>query len=103
MLKILALGDVCGAPGTEYLLHGRRLARFKGHVGADMVIVNGENSAEGNGILPTSAEDLFEAGADVSREEITRGRDARYTLTLIPTRILSALPITLTFVPARDT
>lgn len=65
MLKILALGDVCGAPGTEYLLHGRRLARFKGHVGADMVIVNGENSAEGNGILPASADDLFEAGADV--------------------------------------
>ncbi len=65
MLKILALGDVCGAPGTEYLLSGRRLSRFKNHIGADMVIVNGENSAEGNGILPTSADALFEAGADV--------------------------------------
>ncbi len=65
MIKILALGDVCGAPGTEYLLHGRRLSRFKGHIGADLVIVNGENSAEGNGILPTSADALFEAGADV--------------------------------------
>ena len=65
MIKILVLGDVCGAPGTEYLLHGRRLVRFRGHIGADFVIVNGENSAEGNGILPASADALFEAGADV--------------------------------------
>lgn len=65
MLKILALGDVCGASGTEYLLHGRRLARFKNHVGADFIIANGENSAEGNGILPTSADALFEAGVDI--------------------------------------
>lgn len=65
MLKILVLGDVCGAPGTEYLQSGRRLARFRSHIGADLVIVNGENSAEGNGILPGSADALFESGADV--------------------------------------
>lgn len=65
MLKVLALGDVCGAPGVEYLLNGRRLARFRNHVCADFVVVNGENSAEGNGILPASADALFDAGADV--------------------------------------
>ena len=31
----------------------------------DLVIANGENSAEGNGILPTSTESLFAAGVDV--------------------------------------
>lgn len=65
MLKILALGDVCGAPGVEYLQKGRRLSRFRSHIGADLVVVNGENSAEGNGILPASADALFEAGADI--------------------------------------
>lgn len=65
MLKILALGDVCGAPGTDYLRSDRKLSRFCGHIGADFVVINGENSAEGNGITPASADALFEAGADV--------------------------------------
>jgi len=65
MIKILTVGDVCGAPGVDYLTSGRRLARFRDHIGANVVIVNGENSAEGNGILPASADDLFDAGADI--------------------------------------
>lgn len=64
-MKILALGDVVGASGTEYLCRGRRLSRFRDSVGAELVVVNGENSAEGNGILPASADALFDAGADV--------------------------------------
>lgn len=32
---------------------------------ADAVVVNGENSAQGNGILPSSAKHLFDSGANV--------------------------------------
>ena len=38
----------------------------------DLVIVNGENAAEGNGILPESARRIFDAGAGV----ITLGNHA---------------------------
>ena len=33
--------------------------------GIDLVIANGENSADGNGITPASAEHLFDSGVDV--------------------------------------
>ena len=65
MIKILALGDVVSSCGTQYLADGRRLAGFREKIGADLVVVNGENSADGNGILPSSADALFHAGADV--------------------------------------
>ncbi|MBQ3041320.1 MAG: YmdB family metallophosphoesterase [Clostridia bacterium] len=61
--KILALGDVCGPRATEYLSKNLWAQRKK--YGADLVIVNGENSAEPNGIDKNSAKMLFEAGADV--------------------------------------
>lgn len=62
-MKILFIGDVVGMKSCEALkkaLHGA-----KQKLGAEIVIVNGENSAEGNGINPASAEAIFEAGADV--------------------------------------
>ncbi len=61
--KILALGDVCGPRATEYLAKNLWIARKKYE--ADLVIVNGENSAEPNGIDKSSAKMLFEAGADI--------------------------------------
>ena len=64
-IPILAIGDVVGASGTEYLSAGRRLARFTDQHGIKLTVVNAENSAEGNGTLPQSAEALFSAGADV--------------------------------------
>ncbi len=64
-LKILAVGDVVGDPGTSYLENGRRLSRIASQTGADLVIVNGENSAEGDGMLPSSTESLLDSGADV--------------------------------------
>lgn len=64
-IRILAVGDTVGNSGTGYLSAGRRLQRFRDAVGAHLVIVNAENSAEGNGTLPQSAEELFHAGADV--------------------------------------
>ena len=65
LFKILAVGDTVGAPGTEYLSSGRRLARLRDSLGIHLVVVNAENSAEGNGTLPQSADALFRAGADV--------------------------------------
>lgn len=60
---ILALGDVVGPPGCERVR--QLLPVLKSKYMADMVIANGENSAEGNGIMPQSAQMLFDAGVDV--------------------------------------
>lgn len=62
-MKVLMIGDVCGKLGCEALL--KTLPTLKKEQGIDLVIANGENSAEGNGILPGSAELLFTAGVDV--------------------------------------
>jgi len=69
-MKILAIGDVVGTCGLEALR--RALPQFKRDNGIDFCIVNGENSADGNGITPTSAEHIFTSGADV----ITTGNHA---------------------------
>ena len=62
-MKILAVGDVTGDVGVEYLESSLR--RFKQANGIDLTIVNAENSASGNGLDRRSAERLFSAGADV--------------------------------------
>ena len=64
-INILMLGDVVGVAGCDYLLEGGRLRRFVKENSVSLVIANGENSAEGNGITPTSARQLFDAGVDV--------------------------------------
>jgi metallophosphoesterase (TIGR00282 family) len=62
-MNILAIGDVVGSVGCEFLrLHLPRLKKLKG---IDLVIANGENSADGNGITPVSAQFLFDSGVDV--------------------------------------
>ena len=62
-MRVLAIGDVCGPAGCETVR--RILPNLKKDKKIDMVIINGENSADGNGILPESAEYLFSCGADV--------------------------------------
>ncbi len=62
-MRVLCVGDVCGDLGCQAAL--KILPMLKKSEGLDMIIVNGENSAEGNGITPASAELLFAAGADV--------------------------------------
>ncbi|MBQ7089220.1 MAG: TIGR00282 family metallophosphoesterase [Clostridia bacterium] len=62
-MKILCIGDVVGAVGCRHLQ--QHLPRVKRELGADVCIVNGENSADGNGTTPVSAKHLFDAGADV--------------------------------------
>lgn len=65
MIKILALGDVVGEEGVSFLENGGRLRKLASKLGADLVVVNGENSADGNGISRDSAERLYDCGADV--------------------------------------
>ena len=65
ILKILFVGDAVGTPGVEYLSRGRLLSETKKKLGAHLAVVNGENSADGNGMTAASAEALLFAGADV--------------------------------------
>lgn len=62
-MKILAIGDVVSEGGCDYLR--QQLPKLKKELNADIVIVNGENSAVGNGIAPKSANHIFDSGADV--------------------------------------
>lgn len=62
-MRIFCIGDVCGSIGCDAVR--RLLPPFKKLKGIDLVIANGENSADGNGILPSSAEHLFTSGVDV--------------------------------------
>ena len=62
-MRTLAVGDVCGSIGARLLLNRLPVLRLEKNI--DFIIVNGENSADGNGITPESAEMLFSAGADV--------------------------------------
>lgn len=69
-MKLLFIGDVVGDVGCQFLK--RRLPALKRELGADVTVVNGENSANGNGITSYSAEQLFGCGADL----ITTGNHA---------------------------
>ena len=62
-MNILCIGDVCGHLGCEHL--ARVLPAIKREHKIDFVIANGENSADGNGILPHSADMLLSSGVDV--------------------------------------
>lgn len=60
--RVLAVGDVCGTAGLQYLQ--QRLHTVRRERGVDFCVVNGEN-ASGVGITPRQAEQLLNAGADV--------------------------------------
>lgn len=62
-MVVLFLGDIVGDAGCEYVR--ARLPQLKKKYKADIVVANGENSAEGNGILPSSADFLWTSGVDV--------------------------------------
>ncbi|MEG1427715.1 MAG: TIGR00282 family metallophosphoesterase [Oscillospiraceae bacterium] len=62
-MNILAIGDVVGSNGCEFLR--LNLPTIKKRRGIDVVIANGENSADGNGITPASANFLFDSGVDI--------------------------------------
>lgn len=86
LVRVLFLGDVVGAYGCELL--EKRLRALKKQYAADVVVVNGENSAEGNGMLPSSVRQIYDSGADVitggnhslRRREIYKVLDEEETL-----------------------
>ena len=61
-MRILCIGDVVGGVGCRFLRS--KLPSLKRFHGVDFVICNGENSADGNGITPLSAQYLFDSGVD---------------------------------------
>lgn len=65
IINILTLGDVVGEGGCAYLADGSLLKRKKEEWNIHLTVINGENSAKGNGITPASADMLFDAGADI--------------------------------------
>lgn len=70
MKNLLFIGDVVGKSGCDFLAYKLPLIKKKYNV--DITVVNGENSAQGNGITKYSANLIFNAGADV----ITTGNHA---------------------------
>lgn len=62
-MRIMCIGDVVGTAGCEFMR--AHLSSFKRQQGVDLVICNGENSADGNGITVRSAEHIFASGVDV--------------------------------------
>lgn len=62
-MNVLAIGDIVGSVGCKFLREKLPLIKKKESI--DFVIANGENSADGNGITPASAEFIFSSGVDV--------------------------------------
>lgn len=69
-MRILCIGDVVGNIGCRFLR--KVLPQLKRDKKINLVIANGENSSDGNGITPASARFLFDSGVDV----ITTGNHA---------------------------
>ena len=62
VVNILAIGDVCGATGLNFLVE--KLYSIKKWGNISFTVVNGENAA-GLGIYPAMADAVLKAGADV--------------------------------------
>lgn len=62
-MNILAIGDVVGSAGCHFLRE--KLPTLKKLKAVDLVIANGENSADGNGLTPSSVRYLLDSGADI--------------------------------------
>lgn len=62
-MRILFVADVIGNPGRKVVKGLLRLVRKEAR--ADVVVLNGENSAGGFGITPEIAHEFFEAGVGV--------------------------------------
>jgi metallophosphoesterase (TIGR00282 family) len=77
-MKVLYFGDTYGRPGREAVkIAMHRLVPLHQ---IDFVVMNGENCAHGNGILPDMAEEFLSTGVDV----ITTGNHAWDQKQIIP-------------------
>ena len=70
MKNLLFIGDVVGKAGCDFV--AAKLRKIKNQYNIDITVINGENSAQGNGITSYSADSLINSGADV----ITTGNHA---------------------------
>ena len=62
-VKLLFIGDIVGKPGRKAVRYF--LPKLRESLSLDFVVANGENSAGGSGITPSTANEIFEAGVDV--------------------------------------
>ena len=62
-MNLLFIGDVVGKSGCDFLED--RIYQLKKEYSIDFTVINGENSAQGNGITPQSFRQLIQMGADV--------------------------------------
>ncbi len=62
-MRILAIGDIVGRSGREYV--ERNLNKIRAKFKIDFVVANAENAAETNGINPEIADRLIDRGVDV--------------------------------------
>ena len=62
-MRILMVGDVIGRPGRAAF--AKYTPKLRQEKKVDLVVVNGENSADTNGITPDSAEYLLNCGVDL--------------------------------------
>lgn len=85
-INILAIGDIVGRPGREFL--DRTLLTLKKKHLIDFVIANGENAAGGNAITPDIVTHLLSTGVDLvttgnhvwNNREILKIIDTEYRL-----------------------
>ena len=63
MKNLLFIGDVVGKCGCDFL--SENIYSIKKENNIDLTVINGENSAQGNGITRFSADMLLKMGADV--------------------------------------
>lgn len=63
MKNLLFIGDVVGKCGCDFL--SEKIYGIKKENNIDLTVINGENSAQGNGITRYSADMLLKMGADV--------------------------------------
>lgn len=97
-MKLLFVGDVVSEAGCAFLK--KTLPGFKKANEIDFCIVNGENSALGNGITPLSAGALTAAGANLittgnhalRRKEIYDVLDERYPFVIRPANMHRSAP-----------
>jgi len=77
-VRILFLGDVVGRSGRDAVVAA--LPGLRARLGAELVVVNGENASHGFGLAPDMARAMLDAGADV----ITLGNHAWDRKEIIP-------------------
>jgi len=62
-MRLLFLGDIVGSAGRDAVV--QLVPQLRRELALDYVVVNGENSAGGRGIIPQQADELFACGVDV--------------------------------------